>query len=92
VVLLVVVGLITLATAAFFVIKRGKENQSKNVQQDYARAMAAEKQRQAALNVPAPNYQYQPPQGYPQNYNRGSYQGYPQGPQGYPQGPQGYPQ
>jgi uncharacterized membrane protein len=81
---LIVVIFIALATAAFFYIKRGKENQRTNVQQDYARAMASEKQRQAGLNVPAPNYQYQAPQAYPQGYN----QAYPQAyPQGYPQGP-----
>jgi len=75
---LVIVGLVALGTAAFFVIKRSKESQRRNnMQQDYIQAMAIEKQRQAALNIPTPNYQYQAPQAYPQAY-----------PQGYPQGNQ----
>jgi len=49
-----------------------------NIKQDYAHAMAAEKQRQAALNIPTPNYQYQPPQaqGYNQGYPQGNQQAY----------------
>jgi hypothetical protein len=68
----IICGLVSIAIAAFFVIKRNSKSQHTKVQQDYARAMAAEKQRQAALNVPASNYQYQPPQAYPQGYYQGS--------------------
>jgi flagellar biosynthesis/type III secretory pathway protein FliH len=90
----VIAGVVSLAIAAIFIIKRNMKSQRTNVQQDYARAMAAEKQRQAALNVPPQNYQYRPPQAYPQGYPQGYNQGYPQAyPQAYPQGyPQGYPQ
>ncbi len=89
----VIGGVVALAIAVFFVIQRNSKNKRANIQLDYAHAMAAEKQRQAALNIPPQNYQYQPPQTYPQSYPQGYNQGYPQGnQQGYPQGPKVYPQ
>jgi len=89
----VIGGVVVLAIAVFFVIQRNSQNKRNNVKLDYAHAMAAEKQRQAALNIPTPNYQYQPPQTYPQSYSQGYNQGYPQGnKQGYPQSHKAYPQ
>ncbi len=74
----IIAGVVSLALAAIFVIKRNMKSKRDNIKQDYAHAMAAEKQRQAALNIPTPNYQYQPPQaqGYNQGYPQGNQQAY----------------
>lgn len=83
---LVIGGVVAFVIAAIFVIQRNSKSKSANVQQDYAQTMTAERQRQAAMNVPAPNYQYQAPQAYPQVYPQAYNQAYPQGnQQGYAQ-------
>ncbi len=83
-------GVIAFVLAAVFVIQRNSKSKSANVQQDYAQTMAVERQRQAAMNVPTQNYQYQAPQAYPQVYPQAYNQAYPQA---YPQGnQQGYAQ